>query len=72
MSTSEGLPPGARAQVVTVSDRSHGGARHDASGPLLAELLTGLGFEQVSNLKGGMLDWSDQGLAVERRSHEDR
>ncbi|MDP3711507.1 MAG: molybdopterin-binding protein [Mycobacteriales bacterium] len=39
-----GLPPGARAQVVTVSDRSHGGARHDSSGPLLAELLTDLGF----------------------------
>jgi sulfur dioxygenase len=37
-----------------------------------AAILTGLGFEQVSNLKGGMLDWSDQGLAVERRSHEDR
>ncbi len=36
-----------------------------------AAILTGLGFEHVSNLKGGMLDWSDQGLAVERRSHED-
>ena len=41
----EGLPAGARAQVVTVSDRSHGGERHDTSGPLLAELLAGLGFE---------------------------
>jgi len=41
----EGLPPGARAAVVTVSDRSHGGLRHDASGPLLASLLTELGFE---------------------------
>jgi molybdenum cofactor synthesis domain-containing protein len=40
-----GLPVGARAQVVTVSDRSHGGARHDSSGPLLAELLGALGFE---------------------------
>jgi molybdenum cofactor biosynthesis protein B len=41
----EGLPPGARAAVVTVSDRSHGGLRHDASGPLLASLLAELGFE---------------------------
>jgi len=31
-----------------------------------AALLTGLGFEQVSNLKGGMLDWNDQNLPVER------
>jgi len=36
-----------------------------------AAILTGLGFEHVSNLKGGMLDWCDQGLAVERRPHED-
>lgn len=39
-----GLPPGARAQVVTVSDRSHRGERADTGGPLLAELLTDLGF----------------------------
>ena len=45
MSASEGLPAGARAVVVTVSDRSHGGLRHDSSGPLLAELLGELGFE---------------------------
>jgi molybdenum cofactor biosynthesis protein B len=38
------LPEGARAAVLTVSDRSHGGLRHDSSGPLLAELLTELGF----------------------------
>ncbi|MGI8699064.1 MAG: MogA/MoaB family molybdenum cofactor biosynthesis protein [Mycobacteriales bacterium] len=44
MSAPEGMPAGARAVVLTVSDRSHGGARHDASGPLLAELLRGLGF----------------------------
>jgi molybdenum cofactor biosynthesis protein B len=30
--------------VVTVSDRSHGGLRHDESGPLLATLLGELGF----------------------------
>ncbi len=31
-----------------------------------AAILIALGFENVSNLKGGMLDWNDQGLAVER------
>jgi molybdenum cofactor synthesis domain-containing protein len=35
---------GARALVVTVSDRSAAGARADSSGPLLRELLAGLGF----------------------------
>jgi len=45
MAAVEGLPAGARAAVVTVSDRSHGGLRHDTSGPLLASLLTDLGFE---------------------------
>jgi molybdenum cofactor synthesis domain-containing protein len=38
------LPGDATARVITVSDRSHGGLRHDESGPLLAELLGGLGF----------------------------
>jgi molybdenum cofactor biosynthesis protein B len=40
----DGLPDDARAAVVTVSDRSHGGLRHDASGPLLASLIGELGF----------------------------
>jgi rhodanese-related sulfurtransferase len=31
-----------------------------------AAILTGLGFEHVSNLKGGMLDWNKNHLAVER------
>ncbi|HUR14656.1 MAG TPA: MogA/MoaB family molybdenum cofactor biosynthesis protein [Mycobacteriales bacterium] len=44
MGAVDGLPAGARAAVVTVSDRSHGGLRHDASGPLLASLLAELGF----------------------------
>ena len=44
MGAVDGLPQGARAAVITVSDRSHGGLRHDASGPLLASLLTELGF----------------------------
>jgi len=38
-------PPVGRALVVTVSDRSFRGERPDASGPLLAELLAGLGFQ---------------------------
>ena len=44
MAAVEGLPDGATAAVVTVSDRSHGGLRHDSSGPLLASLLGDLGF----------------------------
>lgn len=31
-----------------------------------AAILTGLGFQRVSNLKGGMLDWNDRKLPVER------
>lgn len=31
-----------------------------------AAILTGLGFEHVSNLKGGMLDWNEQQLPVAR------
>ena len=31
-----------------------------------AAMLTGMGFSQVSNLKGGMLDWNDEKFAVER------
>lgn len=38
------LPADARARVITVSDRSHGGLRHDESGPLLSSLLADLGF----------------------------
>jgi molybdenum cofactor biosynthesis protein B len=40
----EDLPGDATAQVITVSDRSHGGLRHDESGPLLAAMLIDLGF----------------------------
>ena len=29
-------------------------------------ILTALGFENVSNLKGGMLEWNEAGLPVER------
>lgn len=45
MGRTEGLPPDARAAVITCSDRSHGDLRHDESGPLLAGLLVELGFE---------------------------
>lgn len=38
------LPAGARALVITVSDRSARGERADTSGPLLAGLLSGLGL----------------------------
>ncbi len=31
-----------------------------------AAILTALGFDQVSNLKGGMLEWVEAGLPVER------
>jgi glyoxylase-like metal-dependent hydrolase (beta-lactamase superfamily II)/rhodanese-related sulfurtransferase len=31
-----------------------------------AAMLTALGFEHVYNLKGGMLDWNDAGLPIER------
>ena len=47
MSSSEALPEDARARVITVSDRSHGGLRHDSSGPLLADLLRALGFAEA-------------------------
>ena len=42
------LPTDARARVITVSDRSHGGLRHDESGPLLADLLGELGFAEAA------------------------
>jgi glyoxylase-like metal-dependent hydrolase (beta-lactamase superfamily II)/rhodanese-related sulfurtransferase len=32
-----------------------------------AAILAGLGFERVYNLQGGMVDWNDQGLPVERQ-----
>ena len=61
--TSPDLPADARARVITVSDRSHGGARHDESGPLLSKLLGELGFasadvvvvpDEVPEIEGAM------------------
>jgi molybdenum cofactor synthesis domain-containing protein len=46
--SSEAIPADARARVITVSDRSHGGLRHDASGPVLAGLLQSeIGFSEA-------------------------
>jgi molybdenum cofactor synthesis domain-containing protein len=45
--SSPDLPTDARARVITVSDRSHGGLRHDESGPLLSSLLRDLGFVEA-------------------------
>ena len=45
--SSPDLPRDARARVITVSDRSHGGLRHDESGPLLSSLLQELGFVEA-------------------------
>jgi molybdenum cofactor biosynthesis protein B len=42
--TDSGIPAGARARVITVSDRAHAGAYPDRSGPLLGSLLAELGF----------------------------
>jgi molybdenum cofactor biosynthesis protein B len=39
------VPAGARAAVVTVSDRAAAGSRPDTSGPTASELLQQLGFE---------------------------
>ncbi|WP_235825902.1 molybdenum cofactor biosynthesis protein B [Candidatus Frankia alpina] len=44
MSRSSSVPPGARAQVVTVSDRAYRGAYPDRSGPVLVAGLAELGF----------------------------
>jgi glyoxylase-like metal-dependent hydrolase (beta-lactamase superfamily II)/rhodanese-related sulfurtransferase len=40
--------------------------RAGARSTTAAALLTGMGFERVGNLKGGMLDWNDAHLPVER------
>lgn len=45
MAALPGLPEGARACVVTVSDRSSRGERPDTSGPLLCDLLAELGLQ---------------------------
>ena len=69
--TSPDLPADARARVITVSDRSHGGARHDESGPLLSELLGELGFaavhvvvvpDEIPEIESAMREAIDEGV----------
>ena len=69
--TSPDLPADARARVITVSDRSHGGLRHDESGPLLSELLAELGFaavhvvvvpDEIPEIEAAMRDAIDEGM----------
>ena len=69
--TSPDLPADARARVITVSDRSHGGARHDESGPLLSELLGELGFaavhvvvvpDEIPEIESAMREAIDEGM----------
>ncbi len=47
MSRGLGVPDGARAWVITVSDRAFSGAYADTSGPLLADALSAMGFSVV-------------------------
>jgi molybdenum cofactor biosynthesis protein B len=49
MSSTAGVPDGARAWVVTVSDRAYAGAYEDASGPLLSAALSAIGFAVVGH-----------------------
>ena len=67
------LPPGTRAVVVTVSDRSSAGERPDLSGPLAAELLAELGFEvgdvvvvpdEVDDVSAALLAAAGSGAAL--------
>lgn len=69
--SAEALPADARARVVTVSDRSHGGLRHDTSGPLLSDLLRELGFaeaevvvvpDEVEEIKAALRAAVDEGV----------
>ncbi len=62
-----------RVRVVTVSDRSSRGERPDASGPLLAGLVAGLGFDvdpvvvvpdEVEAVQGALRDAVAQGCDV--------
>jgi rhodanese-related sulfurtransferase len=53
------LEPHKHAHVVAI-------CRAGVRSTTAAAILTGLGFEHVSNLKGGMVDWNDQGLTAER------
>jgi glyoxylase-like metal-dependent hydrolase (beta-lactamase superfamily II)/rhodanese-related sulfurtransferase len=53
------LEPFKNAEIVAVC---RAGIRSSTA----AAILTALGFEHVSNLKGGMLEWNEAGLPIER------
>ena len=53
------LAPHKNKQIITI-------CRAGVRSTTAAAMLTALGFEQVSNLSGGMLDWNEQKLPVER------
>ena len=57
-SRAEELAPHKSRQIITI-------CRAGVRSTTAAAMLTGLGFEQVSNLAGGMLDWNEQKLPVE-------
>ncbi len=40
--------------------------RSGVRGAAAAAILTGLGLDSVPNRKGGMIEWREQGFAVER------
>jgi rhodanese-related sulfurtransferase len=53
------LAPHKNKQIITI-------CRAGVRSTTAAAMLSALGFEQVSNLSGGMLDWNEQKLPVER------
>ena len=53
------LVPDKNKQIITI-------CRAGVRSTTAAAMLSALGFEQVSNLSGGMLDWNAQKLPVER------
>src|SRR5260370_334281 len=57
-SRAEELAPQKNKQIITI-------CRAGVRSTTAAAMLTGLGFEQVSNLAGGMLDWNERKLPVE-------
>jgi rhodanese-related sulfurtransferase len=61
------LPERAEAELASFKDKDvvvicRAGVRSVTA----AAILTGLGFENVCSMKGGMLDWNDARLPIER------
>jgi sulfur dioxygenase len=57
-SRAQEFAPHKNKQIITIC---RAGVRSSTA----AAMLSGLGFEQVSNLAGGMLDWNEQKLPIE-------